>query len=232
MNAIKILIVEDEHNLGTSLSEYLQAKGQTCIWADTAKIAEKMFKENLDISVVLMDIGLPDGNGIELAKSFRKQRKNFCLLFLSAQNDPQTRLEGLELGADDYITKPFDLRELNLRLNRIFEMKKHFSYFQEEIIIGELSIWFKRYELKAANGMLISLSQKECGILELLYRHKNEVVSREKIINDIWGVDAYPSNRTVDNYIVKLRKWTETDKSQKIKIISARGVGYKLELKE
>lgn len=230
MNGLKILIVEDEHNLGTSLSEYLKAKGQECIWADTATLANQFFDQNTDINIVLMDIGLPDGNGLELAKEFRSKRKNFSLLFLSALNDPQTRLEGLELGADDYITKPFDLRELNLRLQRIFEMKKVLSQFEDEISIGKLVIWFKRFEVQDANGKILPLSQKECAILEMLYRNKNEVISREKIINEVWGENAFPSNRTVDNYIVKLRKWTETDSNKIIKITSVRGIGYKLEI--
>lgn len=231
MNNLKVLIVEDEHNLGTSLSEYLKQKGNDCLWADNAKLAKKYFNENLDIAVVLMDIGLPDGNGLELAKEFRHNRKNFSLLFLSALNDPQTRLEGLELGADDYITKPFDLRELNLRLKRIFEMKNLISNIDDVITHGKLKILFKSFEVVDAINTTIPLSQKECAILEMLYRNKNKVISREEIINSIWGEDAFPSNRTVDNYIVKLRKWSETDdSSDTLKIISVRGIGYKLEI--
>jgi len=230
---LKILIVEDEENLGTTLSEYLSSKNFNCKVAKTAAEANSIFLgPDFNPYVVLMDIGLPDGNGLDLSKAFREHRKNFVLLFLSAQNDPETKFQGLELGADDYITKPFDLRELMLRLERILKTKESFDTLSDEIMIGPLKIWFKRYEVSDASGSIISLSQKECAILELLFLKKNDVVSRDKIIEEIWGKNSFPSNRTVDNYIVKLRKWSQTASDDDIKISSIRGIGYKLEIKE
>lgn len=227
---LNILIVEDEPNLGNTLNEYLQSKGFNCNLATSVQQAKMLFYQDSHPAVVLMDIGLPDGNGIELAREFRNQRKDFVLLFLSALNDPDTKLQGLELGAEDYITKPFDLRELMLRLDRILAATEKFKDFLDEIQLGPLRIWFKRYEVSDAHGNIISLTQKECAILELLYEYMPAVVSREEIINNIWGKEAFPSNRTVDNYIVKLRKWTET--SSDVKITSVRGIGYRLEIKE
>ena len=153
---------------------------------------------------------------------------DFVLLFLSALNDPETKVEGLEIGADDYITKPFALKELILRLNRILSSQSEISKLPEEINHGPLKIWFKRYEVQDAQGGVLSLSQKECAILELLYTKKNEAVDREEIIEKIWGEDKFPSNRTVDNYIVKLRKWCETDPAKNLEIQSIRSIGYKL----
>lgn len=230
-NHLNILIVEDEPNLGATLNEYLSTKGHQCQLATTAKMASQYFSQTNDLQVILMDIGLPDGDGLSLAQAFRSQRKDFVLLFLSALNDPETKLTGLEMGADDYITKPFDLRELNLRLERILKMNKLASDNQTEITIGPLKIWFKRFEVQNAQGEIINLNQKECGILELLFRKKNQVVSRDEIISHVWGEGQYPSNRTVDNYIVGLRKWSETDPSENLKITSVRGIGYKLETK-
>ncbi len=228
--SLSILLVEDEINLGSTLSEYLESLDNDVFWAQSVSQAQEIFdKEN--IQIVLMDIGLPDGSGLELAKKLRDSRKDFVLLFLSAMNDPITKLEGLELGADDYITKPFDLKELTLRLDRILSFNQSVEKLQDYIKIGDLKINFKSYELTNSSGTVTNLSQKECGILELLYRHKNEVVSRETIISDIWGENAFPTERTVDNYIVKLRKWTETDTTQTINITSVRGIGYKLEIK-
>ena len=229
---LNLLIVEDETNLGETLHDYLSSKGASCQHAPTAAQARKFFDdEKFKADVVLMDIGLPDGDGISLAREFREKRQDFVLLFLSAQNDPETRFLGLSIGAEDYITKPFDLRELILRLERILRAKVSVESLDDEIQIGDLKIWFKRFELEDATGVRIPLTQKECAILDILYKRKNEVVSRDDIIDEVWGKDQYPSNRTVDNYIVKLRKWCDTDKTEKIKISSIRGIGYKLELK-
>lgn len=232
LNNLNLLIVEDEMNLGETLNEYLSLKGANCKHAKNAKEARLFFKDSgFFADVVLMDIGLPDGDGLELAREFRKIRQDFVLLFLSAQNDPETRFTGLSIGAEDYITKPFDLRELMLRLERILKTKESAAKVEDELHFGKLKIWFKRFEVADASGMIITLTQKECAILHLLYRHQNEVVSRDDIINEVWGEDQYPSNRTVDNYIVKLRRWCDTDESGPLKIQSVRGIGYKLELK-
>lgn len=224
---LDILIVEDEENLGITLSEYLEGIGHSTQWAKDAKSARELFS-NFRPHVILMDIGLPDGNGLQLAREFRKERKDFVLLFLSAQNDPETKVEGLEIGAEDYITKPFALKELTLRLKRILSTQSQVNKLPDEIVHGNLKIWFKQYEVQDAHGQTLSLSQKECAILELLYTKKNEAVDREEIIEKIWGDDKFPSNRTVDNYIVKLRKWCETDVKGQIEIQSIRSIGYKL----
>lgn len=226
----KILIVEDEENLGLTLNEYLTARGYQTYWAETKKIAEDIFeKESPD--VVLMDIGLPDGSGLDLARDFRNKRKNFLLLFLSALNDPDTKVEGLEIGAEDYITKPFALKELTLRLEKSFQLKAELIKEPEVQTHGPLKIRFSQFQVEDAQGNIIELGQKECAILKLLYSEPEVVFSREDIISKIWGENKYPSNRTVDNYIVKLRKWCETDIQRHIDIQSIRGIGYKLCLK-
>jgi two-component system alkaline phosphatase synthesis response regulator PhoP len=228
----EILIVEDEINLGITLSEYLVDKKFSCLLAKSCQEARDLFySSDFKPTIVLMDIGLPDGDGIELAKEFRKKRQDFVLLFLSAQNDPETKYQGLEMGAEDYITKPFDLRELMLRLKKALSTHSNLSEYKDEVSLAGLKIRFKSYEVVTADNKVLSLGQKECAILELLYTKKNEVVSRDIIIESIWGNDAFPSNRTVDNYIVKLRKWIETDPSKLVEIKSIRGVGYQLIIK-
>jgi two-component system alkaline phosphatase synthesis response regulator PhoP len=224
---LNILIVEDEENLGTTLSEYLTGLGHNCSWASNGEKARELFQTQKP-NIILMDIGLPDTNGIDLAKSFRKIRKDFVLLFLSALNDPETKVNALEIGAEDYITKPFALKELILRLDRILKTQTSIETLPEEISHGPLKIWFKRYEVQDADGAIVALSQKECAILELLYKKKNSAVQREEIIEQIWGEDKFPSNRTVDNYIVKLRKWCESDSTRSLEIQSIRSIGYKL----
>jgi len=231
-SSLNILIVEDEPNLGDTLYDYLDSKGFNCKLETTISSAKERFLSNdFKAHVLLLDINLPDGNGLDLAKELREIRQDFVLLFLSAMNDPETKFEGLNLGAEDYITKPFDLRELNLRLNRIIENKLRFEKQLDEIQLQNLKIWFTRFEVEDANKNIIKLSQKECAILELLYENKNIVISRDEIIEKVWGENSFPSNRTVDNYIVKLRKWIETNNSNTIEISSIRGIGYKFKIK-
>lgn len=224
---LNILIVEDEKNLGSTLEEYLSGLGHQCVWAQNGKEASLLFNKH-NPNLILMDIGLPDTNGLKLAQEFRAIRKDFVLLFLSALNDPEIKVEAFEIGAEDYITKPFALKELILRLDRILKTKAEIDALPEEITHGPLKIWFRRYEVLDAYGNIIALSQKECAILELLYKKKNEAINREEIIEKIWGEDKFPSNRTVDNYIVKLRKWCESDSHHAIEIQSIRSIGYKL----
>ncbi|MCT4641965.1 MAG: response regulator transcription factor [Bacteriovoracaceae bacterium] len=226
---LSILLVEDELSLSTTLSEYLTLRGYQVKSAQSCEQAKEIFANN-DFNVVLMDIGLPDGSGIDLAKEFRLKRKDFVLLFLSALNDPEIKFEGLSIGAEDYITKPFDLRELMLRLSRILKATNKFEQAGELVTFGNIKIWFKKFEIQDAKGILHSMSQKECMILNMLFDRKNEVVSRQTLIENIWGENAFPSNRTVDNYIVKLRKWIEDDNNPGVKISSIRGIGYKLEI--
>ena len=231
MSNFSVLLVEDEENLGITLRDYLRAKKFDVEWASTAKEARTLFS-SMKPAIAILDIGLPDGNGIELAKEFRKLSKECVLLFCTALNDPTLRVESFELGAEDYITKPFELKELTLRLDRILKSRKTTLHNPDEYTFGNLIFWPKRFEIQDAAGVISTLSQKECAILELLLESKNEVVSRDQMIEQIWGENSFPTNRTIDNYIVKLRKWAESDTREIIKITSVRGIGYKLEFKE
>lgn len=225
-----ILIVEDEPNLGDTLREYMEMKGYPTYLATNGCEARELFSQKMP-SVILMDVQLPGDNGFVLARDFRSQNKDFTLLFLSAQNDPHSRVEGLEIGAEDYITKPFELKELTLRLERILDFRKD-RLGLSPITHGSLQIFFSQYEVRDAHGQIIALSHKECAILKDLYSHKGQVVSRDELISRVWGEEEYPSLRTVDNYMVKLRKWCETDKKGCLLIQSVWGVGYKLIVKE
>jgi len=231
VNQNKILVVEDEANLGITLKEYLETIGYQSFLAGSVSEAREAFAKNTP-QVVLMDIGLPDGSGLDLAKELRSQSKDFLLFFLSAQNDPDTKLEALEVGAEDYITKPFALKELTIRLKRAFQLHKDFLQKEDCFTHGPLKIWFSRFQVQDASGEILNLGQKEAAILSLLYNGRDQVFEREQIIDAVWGEDKYPSNRTVDNYIVRLRKWCETDSKQSITIQSIRGIGYKLLVKE
>ncbi len=226
-----ILIVEDETNLGKTLKEYLNSKGHSVQWAATCDQARLSFNQ-YPPQIILMDIGLPDGTGLELAREFQKINNDLIILFLSAQNDPEIKVEGLELGAVDYITKPFALKELTFRLDRIQYPSHLMGDPDLSLKIDNLNINFKEYSIKKDGHAIIQMTHKECAILQLLFRHKNEVVNRDEILNQIWGHDKFPSNRTVDNYIVKLRKYIEDPERPTIKILSIRSIGYKLQIDE
>jgi two-component system alkaline phosphatase synthesis response regulator PhoP len=230
MSELSLLIVEDEANLGQTLTNYLRTKKFNVDLAATCAEARVKFQD-MKPAIVVLDIGLPDGDGISLAREFRAKRKDCVLLFCTALHDPALRVEGLELGAEDYITKPFELKELTLRLDRILKSRSITLHNPDEYQFGELIFWPKRFEIKDAQGIVSSLSQKECAILELLIQKKNEVVARDEMIETIWGENSFPTNRTIDNYIVKLRKWADTDPGHNIQISSVRGIGYKLEMK-
>jgi len=229
MSELSVLLVEDEENLGQTLRDYLRAKKFSVELAPTCAEARIKFKD-LSPAIVIMDIGLPDGDGISLAREFRNRRKDCVLLFCTALNDPGLRVEGLELGAEDYITKPFELKELTLRLDRILKSRSITMHNPDEFKFGKLIFWPKRFEIQDGSGLILPLGQKECAILELLLERKNEVVARDEMIETIWGENAFPTNRTIDNYIVKLRKWADSGDGSVI-ITSVRGIGYKLEVK-
>ncbi len=230
MSELSVLIVEDEPNLGETLRDYLRAKKFEADLAVSCAEARAKFTAGRP-AIVILDIGLPDGDGISLARELRHQRKDCVLLFCTALNDPGLRVEGLELGAEDYITKPFELKELTLRLDRILKSRQVSLENPEEYHFGKLLFWPKRFELQDGSGAITPLGQKECAILVLLLQRKNEVVARDLMIETIWGENAFPTNRTIDNYIVKLRKWADSDSERGLQITSVRGIGYKLELK-
>lgn len=225
-----LLIVEDEANLGETLRDYFRSKGYAVEWAPSAARARDLvFSMGERLDLVLLDINLPDGNGLELARAWRQERRDLVVVFLSAMNDPALRVEGLELGAEDYVTKPFELKELTLRFERILSYRQKSARDPEELRFGKLVFWPRRYEVQDGEGRVLPLGQKETAILQALLARRGEVVSRDELIEDIWGSESFPTNRTVDNYIVKLRKWCESDAQAQLHISSVRGVGYRLD---
>ena len=227
----KILIVEDEKNLGVTLSEYLNEQGHVTTLCESIKCAMEKLNQTI-FDIALLDIGLPDGSGLELGRLISTQFKETKILFLSAQNSPDVKLEGLELGAIDYITKPFRLKELLIRLNKYEPSQSTANKPSlDSFAVGGLQIDFKSFLMTTSLGDQINLGVKENGILKALCERANEVLPREELIEKIWGEDSFPSNRTVDNYIVKIRKWIESENNI-IEIQNVRGVGYKLVIKK
>ena len=180
-----------------------------------------------------MDIGLPDGNGLDLAREFRKLRKDFVLLFLSALNDPETKVEGLEIGADDYITKPFNSEELLLRIHAILKRSRSVADTKSEAVefsIGRFHFDYPTrmlaYDKGSSHEVKEKLSPKEAQLLRMFAVSMNEVLPRSEALTKIWGEDNYFTARSMDVFVTKLRKYLRYDEN--IEIVNIHGNGFQL----
>lgn len=222
----RILLVEDERNVGSTLHEYLGQQGYEVEWVTTAAEARDHIQVR-KFDLVLLDVGLPDGSGFDVASDARKARSAAAIIFLTAFGEPESRVQGLELGAEDYIVKPFHLKELLLRIQNGLKRRKYFQSVEGKITIGKAAVDFSNFTIES-DGEINELTQKECALLKLLVERKGSVVSRDEILNQVWSENAFPSARTIDNFMVRLRRWIEEDPEDPKYIRSVRGVGYSL----
>jgi two-component system, OmpR family, alkaline phosphatase synthesis response regulator PhoP len=231
MNSLtRLLLVEDERNVAETLMERLRAEGFQVQRADSAASARRAIAE-MEFELALLDVGLPDGNGFELARAVREHAPGTAIVFLTAHAAPEDRVRGLELGADDYIGKPFNFRELLLRINnclkRAQELRRVPGEMQGQVRIGRALVDFERFSA-SVQGESVALTHKECAVLRLLAERVGKAVSRDEILDRAWSADEFPTSRTVDNFIVRLRKLIEADAADPRVIRSIRGVGYLL----
>jgi two-component system alkaline phosphatase synthesis response regulator PhoP len=228
--ATRVLVVEDDPNVGATLTERLSAAGFEVARAESAARARSLFAERT-VDLMLLDVGLPDGSGFALGRELRLQRPQTAMIFLTAHGNPEDRIRGLELGADDYVTKPFHFRELLLRINnclkRAAELSQVPGAIQGSVRIGRALVDFEQFSAEV-DGVRHPLTHKECAVLQLLASRAGKAVSRDEILDRAWSQDEFPTSRTVDNFIVRLRKLVETDASEPQVIRSIRGVGYLL----
>src|ERR1044071_4934908 len=223
-----ILLVEDEENLHEALKLNLELEGYDVTSAfDGANAQKSIDSEYFDL--IILDVMLPEIDGISLAENIRISNNEVPILILSAKNSSADRVLGLKKGADDYLTKPFNLEELLLRVHKLIDKNKK---LQDKSTIGNTysfdgnTIDFKAQEAVTKSGK-IQLSKKETMLLKLLIENKNEVVPREKILQVVWGYNVYPTTRTIDNFILNFRKYFEEDSRNPKYFHSVRGVGYK-----
>lgn len=227
----QILVVEDETNVGTTLVERLEREGYSVGWAKTAKEA-LAFLDKKPIHLALLDVGLPDSSGFDVATEIRKRSPATAIVFLTAFSNPEDRIKGLELGAEDYVVKPFHFKELLLRIqNGLRRANALKDTGQEPVRIGRGEVDFARFEVRV-EGVSYSLTHKESRVLKLLLEAKERVVSRDEILNSAWSEDEFPTSRTVDNFILRLRKLLEPNVDEPTMIRSVRGVGYQLVLQD
>lgn len=223
----KILLVEDEESLVNVLSLNFELENYEVEVAGTGLEALNRFDEQTDL--VVLDVMLPELSGFDVCQEIRK-KSNVPILFISAKGTSADRINGLKLGADDYLVKPFDLEELLLRVRILLERRKDAEPEMEIFEFDGNSINFKTYEI-IGNGKTETISKREMELLKLLVTRKNEVVSRDEILDKVWGTDQFPTSRTIDNYILNFRKYFELNPSKPIYFKSLRGVGYKFEIK-
>ena len=224
-----ILLVEDEENLQEALKLNLELEGYEVTSAmDGAAALKAVQSEYFDL--IIMDVMLPEMDGITVTETVRISNNEVPILILSAKNSSTDRVLGLKKGADDYLTKPFNLEELLLRVHKLINKNKKLqdkSTIGDSFSFGGNTIDFKAQEAIKANGEKIQLSKKETMLLKLLIENKNEVVPREKILQSVWGYNVYPTTRTFDNFILNFRKYFEEDSRNPKYFHSVRGVGYK-----
>lgn len=224
-----ILLVEDEENLHEALKLNLELEGYEVTSAyDGNRALQAVQAEYFDL--IILDIMLPEVDGITALESIRVQNNNVPVLILSAKNNSADKVLGLKKGADDYLTKPFNLEELLLRIQKLIEKNKRLldkDTVGDTYSFGHNHIDFKAQEARIKSGERIQLSKKETMLLKLLIENKNDVVPREKILQTVWGYNVYPTTRTIDNFILSFRKYFEEDSRNPRYFHSVRGVGYK-----
>ena len=222
-------MVEDEENLQEALKLNLELEGYSVTGVYDGAEALKTVQQEY-FNLIILDVMLPEIDGITVCETIRLQNPDIPILILSAKNSSADRILGLKKGADDYLTKPFNLEELLLRVNKLIKKSERISAKQplpDVYEFGKNKIDFKALEGSTFEGKQVTLTKKEVMLLKLLIENKSEVVTREKILQAVWGYNVYPTTRTIDNFILNFRKYFEEDSRNPRHFHSVRGIGYK-----
>lgn len=221
--------MEDEESLAHMLKLNLEMENYSVVHAADGHSAIEKFRSQV-FDLAILDVMIPQMDGLAVCQTVRLEGNKTPILFLSAKATGKDRVEGLKLGADDYLTKPFDLEELLLRVSKLIQRHdegKPVLADVNEYRIGNGVVNFLNYSVKDKSGSEVEVSKKEVMLLKLLIQRDGEVVSREEILEKVWGYDVFPNTRTIDNYILAFRKYFEPDSRNPIYFHSVRGVGYK-----
>jgi two-component system alkaline phosphatase synthesis response regulator PhoP len=224
----RILLVEDEVHLRDVIRLNLDLEGYDVTSVDDGKSALAEV-DNKRFDLVLLDIMLPEIDGFKVCESIRLRNMHVPILIISAKGGSQDKIRGLKLGADDYLAKPFNLEELLLRVKNLLKRADLVGAPSglREYQFGNNMVDFSSYQIKTSRGLEKLLSKREIMLLRLLIERRNLVVSREQILESVWGYDVYPSTRTIDNYILAFRKYFEEEPKSPKYFVSIRGIGYK-----
>jgi two-component system alkaline phosphatase synthesis response regulator PhoP len=229
--AARVLVVEDDPHLAAGVMENLRAEGYEVSTAGDGEQALGWLRAN-PCALILLDVMLPGMDGFTVCRSLRAQGNNTPVLFLTARGDPADRVRGLQSGGDDYLAKPFHLQELLLRVRAILRRWDWYRSASATAATAVLSfggneVDFRAFRARAWNGEAHELTEKEAMILKVLAEHGGEIVSREDLLEKVWGYDVFPSTRTVDNFILRLRKRFEKDPANPRHFLTVWGVGYR-----
>jgi two-component system, OmpR family, alkaline phosphatase synthesis response regulator PhoP len=231
MQKPSILLVEDEEHLHEALKLNLEMEGYVVDSAYDGGDALKQI-QSAHYDLIILDIMLPSLDGFSITERMRLNNNQTPILILSAKNTSSNRVQGLKLGADDYLTKPFNLEELLLRVAKLIQKQAQQAKTTPQVDRYQFkghSIDFNASEVLLASGQKITLTKRELLLLKLLIEQKNTVVTREKILQLVWGYQVFPNTRTIDNFILNFRKYFELDPKHPKHFISMRGVGYKFQ---
>ncbi len=221
----QILIIEDDPAILKGLKVSLEAENYKVKSQSDGEMAYQAAKsDNFDL--IILDIMLPNKNGLDICRDLRKNGINTPILMLTSKKEELDKVLGLEIGADDYVTKPFSIRELLARIKAILRRKENTVNEFSEYSFGNVHLDFVKHEAEK-NGQSIKLSEMELNILKFFIQHEGEVISRDKFLDNVWGYNTFPTTRTVDNYILSLRKKIEDDFSNPEHLITIHKGGYK-----
>ena len=224
----RILLVEDEKNLLDAIRLNLEMEDYEVEAATNGQLAVKKFKEQR-FNLVILDVMIPEMDGFAVCEKIRLDNMDVPILFLTAKDTHEDKIRGFTMGADDYVTKPFNLEEVLMRVQVL--VKHSMKGTKNELStktykFGDNEVNFGTFEAKGVNG-IVKLTKKEAQLLKLLIDHKNQAVSRQQILQYVWEYDVFPSTRTIDNFILSFRKYFEKDLKHPRYFHSIRGVGYK-----
>ena len=221
----RILLVEDELSLQQMIAFNLELEGYEVVAVNDGKKALDLLPSVNRFNLIILDVMMPFFSGLDVCAEIRKQSQ-VPILFLSSKGTSADRIAGLKLGANDYLPKPFDLEELMLRVS-ILSGKNNENESPDSLRIGHFDVDFKTFQVMNNGVEVAVLSKREVALLMLFSKHANEVISRNQILDEVWGIDQFPTSRTIDNYILNFRKIFEEDAKNPALFHSIRGVGYK-----
>ena len=226
-----ILLVEDEQHLHEALKLNLTLEDYEVSSAYDGPKALQLI-QGASFDLIILDIMLPGIDGFSIIENVRIHNNNTPILILSAKNSSANRVQGLKIGADDYMTKPFNLEELLLRVSKLIQKSGVNSAVPNNLeqysFMGN-KVHFTLLEATLYNGEKIKLTKKEAMLLKLLIENKHTIITRERILQSVWGYNVFPNTRTIDNFILNFRKYFELDSKSPLHFISIRGVGYKFQ---
>lgn len=222
----KILLVEDEELVGTMVRMNLETAGYEVVWVRDGSAVDQAAVEPFDL--ILLDIMLPGMDGLAMLRRLRAKGLGTPVMMLTARGDLSTKIDALEIGADDYLPKPFHVEELVARVNALVRRSRAERAIPSDnlVYIGAHRINLETRRAQTDAGE-VTLSEKEAALVKLLVRSRGRVLSRLDILDEVWGMDSSPGERTVDNFMVRLRRLFETDPEKPVHVITVRGQGYR-----